>query len=86
MPTPRTTATRRCVVLAVAMLVAYPLSLGPACWLHEQGCISQSTLSLAFYPVFRVYENSPSRLQDSMDWYTAMWSTRSDGIIYDPVL
>jgi hypothetical protein len=45
--------------IAVAVvLVGYPLSFGPACWLHEWNGTGESTIPTLYYPVIWLAKHS----------------------------
>jgi hypothetical protein len=46
-------------VTLVVVLVGYPLSFGPACWLVEKGSLSESQLTSIYEPCIQLSESGP---------------------------
>jgi hypothetical protein len=64
------------IVALVALLVAYPLSTGPADWMRAHGWLSQGTVKTLdrFYsPLPWTYKNSPALVRRGIDWYAHLW-------------
>jgi hypothetical protein len=67
-------------VVVVAILVAYPLSLGPACWLAarenpelDDGVISDLRVTSHFYwPLGWAAANAPEPVRDLVSWYATL--------------
>ena len=55
----------------LAMIVAYPLSFGPACWVNERTDANTGLISAAFYPIIRL-ANRSSRVSAMALWYAAL--------------
>jgi hypothetical protein len=71
--------------VAVALLLVYVLSIGPAIWFSDRGMIQKSVVASVHAPIYWVYERAPVPIQSVMDWYVALWKKRDKGIIFDPV-
>jgi hypothetical protein len=64
-------------VAPVVLVVAYPLSVGPAEWLNRSGRISDNTGNVIrqFYrPLDWTYRNGPESIRQSLDWYIKLWT------------
>ena len=62
-------------VVAVLLLIAYPLSFGPALWLMVHGYIPAEfagPISYVYAPVFAVAELSGQ--VDLLEWYLDLWT------------
>jgi len=61
----------------VAVLVAYPLSLGPAIWLRDHGLISTRQYDSLCAPAVDILEMIPdavgTELYDALDRYVILW-------------
>lgn len=57
-------------VVAAALLVGYPLSLGPACWISSYTSVGVSTVSVAYRPMMWLYEISPEPVGGVILWYS----------------
>jgi hypothetical protein len=66
---------KRMAVGLVALLVAYPLSIGPVGWINSrlQWPGLNDAYGVIYIPLIIVYFNCPQPLQDSMDWYAGLW-------------
>lgn len=59
----------------LVLVVAYPLSLGPATWLDKSGLVSRPLMDAilsVYYPIDLLYLNS-SHSQKLIDWYLDFW-------------
>jgi len=61
-------------VALVAVLVVYPLSFGPACWLAKREIIRYQDVWRAYHPVVRAIWDGPAWIRDSIEWYAALWA------------
>ncbi len=64
------------VVALVAVLVAYPLSIGPATWLRDQAPsqkLAWRIFSFCYAPVLWVYDRSPQPVKDTVEWYAGLF-------------
>jgi hypothetical protein len=68
-------------VTLVAVLVGYPLSFGPACWLAYYDCIGIETLQSMHGPILWIYWHDHSFVSELIYWYSAI-GTR--GRLYVP--
>src|SRR5258708_36316262 len=57
-------------ITLVAVLVAYPLSFGPACWLVSYGKISNRAAIAVHRPILNMYHNGPQPIRDVILWYS----------------
>jgi hypothetical protein len=63
------------VVVAV-LLIAYPLSMGPACWIvNQEWCPSagQDAYPFVYLPIYVLYFNGPQPVQGAIEWYGELW-------------
>jgi hypothetical protein len=63
-------------VVLVAVLVLYPLSFGPACWLAYRDYMSDDVrhiATVAYSPIAWISENGPKPLQDAIASYASLW-------------
>jgi hypothetical protein len=63
--------------VVVVVLVAYPLSYGPACWLivHLPRAMGQVLLyvtDIVYLPISRICDHSEA-VNESMNWYAGLW-------------
>ncbi len=61
--------------VVVAVLVLYPLSLGPMCWASVNGYLSRSTIdacALIYGPV-RWFMDEHEMLATPLRWYLSLW-------------
>ena len=64
------------VVAVVALVVAYPLSFGPACWwLKDSELDNGVVVNIApnvYWPIGWLAENGPESLSDAINWYATL--------------
>ena len=53
-------------VVVVALLVAYPLSFGPACWAVRRGFVAPHAAAHAYRPILRCASQLPSGIHRSV--------------------
>ena len=53
----------------VAVVLAYPLSFGPACWLTNQGFIDGAKSGPLYRPILRLCVQKSGRVSDALRWY-----------------
>jgi hypothetical protein len=63
-------------LVVVGVLVGYPLSFGPACWLNERGFLGAASVSMLYSPVLVTAENG--RLPKVIDWYARVGAKPDD--------
>ncbi len=63
-------------VVVVVVLVAYPLSFGPACWMNERGFLGATVVSALYSPVLVTAENR--QLPKIIDWYARLGAKPDD--------
>ena len=59
-------------LLGTATLTLYPLSIGPALWLNNQGYISEQTWVVTYFPLLWLVESTPA-LHGPFTWYMEFW-------------
>ena len=59
-------------VALVVVLVGYPISFGPACWLTYHDCIGIETLQLTHAPILWIYWHDHSFVSEVIYWYSAV--------------
>src|SRR5689334_8238648 len=57
-------------VALVAVLVGYPLSFGPACWLARNGAMRFKTAARAYKPLIQAVGFLPASARQLVDWYS----------------
>lgn len=65
------------IALTVAILMAYPLSVGPLVWLNEAGHLSVTVARIVFppyAPIFWLRTRGPEPLKTALDWYINSWT------------
>lgn len=60
---------KRPALVMLTVLVGYPLSLGPVCWVTSRTNIGVCRVSVIYQPMFRVMSGS-ERALNLRDWYT----------------
>jgi hypothetical protein len=64
-------------VALVAVLLAYPLSFGPACWLCERGLLSQRAAWIIFRPWTWLCVNGPEPVRTAVRRYAEIFGDQS---------
>jgi hypothetical protein len=66
----------------VVILLAYPVSFGPACWINERAGMGATAISVAYRPIIWGAERDP-RAQRAALWYASLGVTsgRSPSIV-----
>jgi hypothetical protein len=63
------------ILMAIALVIAYPLSLGPVAWLDDRGYLSEPMLQVLttfYYPIAVIQVTVPAA--DAMlDWYLSLF-------------
>jgi hypothetical protein len=59
--------------LAVAALVGYPLSFGPACRLAQEDLIPESQFMTMYRPCIRLAHEGPQAVSDPLHWWVRQW-------------
>jgi hypothetical protein len=57
-------------VVVVVLLVAYPLSFGPACWIARRGGMKFKTAARIYKPVIQAAGLLPDSTKQLVDWYS----------------
>ena len=60
----------------VVVLVGYPLSFGPACWMVDRRLIPHDVTKFAYVPLMRVVQRCPISTQVAFIERTQMTSTK----------
>jgi hypothetical protein len=58
-------------VVMVVVLVGYPLSFGPVCWISERTGIGCAALSVAYQPMLRLWVRK-TYLGATVSWYATV--------------
>jgi hypothetical protein len=61
-------------VALVAVLVLYPLSFGPACWIASRTEWLRPTVPIVYKPMTFIVDIGPQRLDDFVWWYSNLYS------------
>jgi hypothetical protein len=57
-------------VVVVVLLIGYPLSIGPACWITSRLGFGDEFVSTAYQPILRAVKTAEgSPLDDALMWY-----------------
>ena len=60
----------RVIVIVVVLLVAYPLSFGPACWVTANaGYSSMEAFGVCYWPIGACADHGPSTVRDLVKGY-----------------
>ena len=61
------------IVIAVVLLVGYPLSFGPACWvMANAGYSSTEAFGVCYWPIGWCAEHGPSTVRDLVKGYATI--------------
>src|SRR6476646_6642480 len=71
-------------VVVVAILVAYPLSFGPACWITSRCECGTPLVTTVYRPVLRLWLASPGGLGGAVHWYACALARDSWDLRYSP--
>src|SRR5262245_15439202 len=71
-------------VVVVVVLVAYPLSFGPACWITGWCDIQGNWLFIAYAPLIWTMNAGPDFLIDALTWYSLLGAPEQWGWDVDP--
>jgi hypothetical protein len=72
-------------VVLLVVLVAYPLSFGPACWVVSRTNAGTEWLPFCYRPIVSGLSMNPTRLSAAIQWYAQLgaaprWQWIPDGI------
>jgi hypothetical protein len=59
-----------------AVLVGYPLSFGPACWMGSQNWLSEESIEFVYWPILWIYVHGPVEVKDAILWYVNLGTPR----------
>jgi hypothetical protein len=67
-------------VAVFVVLVGYPLSFGPACWISSHTLdrgdrIGAQTVNMMYQPILSLAWSGPSIVQGPIIWYARLWSS-----------
>ena len=62
--------------VAVVVVLAYPLSFGPACWITSRVNIGVPVVNCVYLPILWIRDVSPEYIQDGILWYSRIGSAR----------
>ena len=65
-------------VLVVVVLVAYPLTFGPACWLTHRGYVNSTTSGRLYRPILGLCVQKQTRLSAALRWYALLDTSAHD--------
>jgi hypothetical protein len=67
-------------VAVVVVLVAYPLSFGPACWLltQDQWESDDSLAGQVYWPIGWLAVHGPWPMAEVLNWYATLWISGLD--------
>jgi len=68
-------------VALVAVLVGYPLSFGPACWIHSRTKVAGRAIWVAYYPVAWA-ANQNHAIDDGFLWYARIGAAESRNPVF----
>ena len=71
-------------VVVVVVLVAYPLSFGPACWISSRAQPSGQVVSVVYYPVIRLFGALPESLNRAVAAYILLGLAPDKSFATDP--
>ncbi len=63
-------------VVVACLMVAYPLSFGPALWMSSHDWCSEDTaisIGKFYYPILALRRSGPEQISSLLDWYAALW-------------
>jgi len=73
-------------VVVVAVLVAYPLSIGPACWVADHSWIGKEIVAMIYTPAIWCSANGPAPIAAAVNWWAHLycknewnWGVGTDG-------
>jgi hypothetical protein len=69
-------------VALVAVLVGYPLSFGPACWISSRSGIGVSVVNSAYQPMLGLAFNGPDVIQRGTLWYGKLMADGRWTVVY----
>jgi hypothetical protein len=67
-------------VVVVVVLVAYPLSFGPACWLTYSGILRHRTIARVYWPLLLARIKAQYPVRYSVHWYGSIGMPERAGI------
>jgi hypothetical protein len=89
----RTTAGFWAAVVVVSLLILYPLSFGPACWLHSRTAKGGAEMAVFYWPIGRIL-TAHNHASELVSWYGCLaaedgevgigWSPEDGPVWYVP--
>ena len=59
-------------VALVAVLVGYPLSFGPACWITSRTNLNGKWITIPYRPIICLWDVGPEPVGDLIVWYSGI--------------
>jgi hypothetical protein len=69
-------------VALVVVLVGYPLSFGPACWLSARGAIPEMVIKYAYWPLLCQRVHLPNSIGAAIGWYGSVGVPRGGAVVF----
>jgi hypothetical protein len=63
-------------IILLVVLVLYPLSFGPACWISSRTTLGRETIKAAYFPISRLWKRGPEPIADAINWYCYIGAAR----------
>ena len=63
-------------VALAGVLVGYPLSFGPACWISSHANVGAPIVNVVYLPMMWIRDVSPEFIGDGILWYSRIGSAR----------
>jgi hypothetical protein len=63
-------------VVVVVLVLSYPLSWGPACWLTRNGWVPEwlsDAANFLYFPLLAFDKRGPAIVVRVIDWYMELW-------------
>jgi hypothetical protein len=75
--------------ILVVILVGYPVSLGPSCWVSSRTGVGTSVVDVAYRPMLLAADRGPTSIWRCVQWYSKVgapsgWVWSEKGWHYDP--
>jgi hypothetical protein len=59
-------------VAAVIVLVVYPLSFGPVCWINARTSSNEAFIDTTYQPLLRITAHAPHWIKRTVNWYASL--------------
>jgi hypothetical protein len=60
---------RSATCVGLALLIAYPLTFGPACWASSRAEATQDVVEWIYAPIVRIWMRGPEPIAEALNWY-----------------